>query len=175
MPKNGAADSPEFRIFETEEFSKALSQLGPPRFLLKKLETYVYPQLRQGPYFGPNIRKLQGYRSETWRYRIGPYRVFYSVDAHEKIVSCSLWTTVKTHIGKQPCRQKAILDRMKFGAVREMHQPKAAGTAITIGAKMKKRITNLSALIVDPLAVKKAAKSGLSCRRARESSKTAPL
>ena len=86
MPSTGAGHLPEFRIFATEEFKKALARLGPPRFLPRKLDTYVYPQLRQGPYFGPNIRKLQGYTPDTWRYRIGPYRVFYSVDADERIV-----------------------------------------------------------------------------------------
>ena len=86
MPSAGAERSPEFRIFETDEFTKALARLGPPRFLPKKLAAYVYPQLRPGPYFGPHIRKLQGYTPETWRYRIGPYRLFYSVDEEEKIV-----------------------------------------------------------------------------------------
>lgn len=86
MPSTAAAHSSEFRVFETEEFRKALARLGPPRFLLGKLATYVYPQLRQGPYFGPNIRKLQGYQPATWRYRIGRYRVFYTVDEDERIV-----------------------------------------------------------------------------------------
>jgi len=86
MPSTVAGHSPEFRIFETNEFKKALARLGPPRFLPRKLETYVYPQLRQGPCFGPNIRKLHGYTPETWRYRIGPYRLFYSVDKDERIV-----------------------------------------------------------------------------------------
>ncbi len=86
MPSTVAEHSPEFRVFETEEFKKALIRLGPPRFLPKKLTAYVYPQLRQGPYFGPNIRKLQGYTPATWRYRIGPYRLFYSVDENDKIV-----------------------------------------------------------------------------------------
>ena len=86
MQKTGAAHSSEFHIFETEEFRKALSMLGPPRFLPKKLDTYVYPQLRQGPYYGPNIRKLQWYEPPTWRYRIGPYRLFYAVDDEKKIV-----------------------------------------------------------------------------------------
>ena len=86
MPSTDAEHLPEWRIFETDEFRKALARLGPPRFLPKKLETYVYPQLRQGPYFGPNIRKLQGYTPPTWRYRTGRYRIFYSVDADERIV-----------------------------------------------------------------------------------------
>ena len=86
MPSTGAAHSSEFRVFETDEFKKAFASLGPPRFLRSKLNTYVYPQLRQGPYFGPNIRKLQGYVPATWRYRIGRFRVFYSLDESEKIV-----------------------------------------------------------------------------------------
>lgn len=86
MPSNAAERLPEFRIFETEEFQKALARLGARRFLPKKLKTYVYPQLRQGPYFGPNIRKLQGQTPDTWRYRIGPYRLFYTVDEDERIV-----------------------------------------------------------------------------------------
>ncbi len=86
MPNTGADLLPEFRIFETDEFKESLARLGPPRFLPKKLQSYIYPQLRQGPYFGPNIRKLQGYVPPTWRYRTGPYRLFYSVDEDEKIV-----------------------------------------------------------------------------------------
>ncbi|MBI2440591.1 MAG: type II toxin-antitoxin system RelE/ParE family toxin [Lentisphaerae bacterium] len=86
MQKTGAEHSSEFRIFETEEFRKALSKLGPPRFLPKKLATYVYPQLRQAPHYGPNIRKLQGYEPPTWRCRIGPYRLFYTVDNEKRIV-----------------------------------------------------------------------------------------
>jgi mRNA interferase RelE/StbE len=29
---------------------------------------------------------LEGCTPETWRYRIGPYRLFYSVDENERIV-----------------------------------------------------------------------------------------
>ncbi len=86
MQRTGAAHLSEFRLFETDEFRRALAKIGPPRFLPKKLETYVYPQLRQEPYYGPNIRKLQGYDPPTWRYRIGPYRLFYSVDKGKRIV-----------------------------------------------------------------------------------------
>ena len=86
MQRTGAANSSEFRIFETEEFRKALSRVGPPRFLPRKLDTYVYPQLRQEPHYGPNIRKLQAYEPPTWRYRIGPYRLFYAVNNEKRIV-----------------------------------------------------------------------------------------
>jgi mRNA interferase RelE/StbE len=86
MRRTGADRSREFRIFETDEFQKALARLGPPSFLPGKLGTYVYPQLRHNPYFGPNIRKLRDYSPATWRYRIGSYRVFCSLDEAESIV-----------------------------------------------------------------------------------------
>ena len=86
MRSTGAASSSEFRVFETEEFGRALGRVGRTPFLRKKLDGYVYPQLRHAPYHGPNIRKLHGYSPETWRYRIGAYRVFYSIDPVERIV-----------------------------------------------------------------------------------------
>jgi mRNA interferase RelE/StbE len=86
MQRNGAVHLSDFRIFETDEFRKALSRLGPPRFLPGKLTAYVYPQLREEPHYGPNIRKLQGYEPPTWRYRIGSYRLFYTIDIKKKTV-----------------------------------------------------------------------------------------
>jgi mRNA interferase RelE/StbE len=78
----------EYRIFETEEFKKANLALAQRRgrSLDKKLTEYVYPQLRQEPHYGPNIKRLQGYDPLTWRYRIGNYRVFYLIDEEEQIV-----------------------------------------------------------------------------------------
>jgi mRNA interferase RelE/StbE len=78
----------EYRIFETEQFQRDLQRnLGPRRKkLTKKLQEYVYLQLRTQPYFGKNIRKLRDYKPETWRYRIGSHRFFYEVDEEKKIV-----------------------------------------------------------------------------------------
>lgn len=53
---------------------------------MRKLRQVVYPQLARHPHFGPNVRKLQGYDPETWRYRIGAWRFFYEIDDQEKIV-----------------------------------------------------------------------------------------
>jgi len=47
---------------------------------------YVYPQLRDNPHFGKNIKKLKNYQPETWRYRIGAYRFFYEINTKENIV-----------------------------------------------------------------------------------------
>lgn len=78
----------EFRIFETEEYGKTLGKIPVPetRFLRRKLDEYVYPQLRVGPFFGTNIKKLRGYSPDTWRYRIGRFRIFYTVDMDDQVV-----------------------------------------------------------------------------------------
>lgn len=52
----------------------------------EKLKEYVYPQLKENPHFGKNIKKLKNYQPETWRYRIGRYRFFYEIDDREGIV-----------------------------------------------------------------------------------------
>ncbi|MCX6570961.1 MAG: type II toxin-antitoxin system RelE/ParE family toxin [Candidatus Aminicenantes bacterium] len=66
----------DFRVFETVQFLDDL----------EKISSLVYPQLREQPYFGTNIKKLKGFKPETWRYRIGSYRFFYIVNDKEKIV-----------------------------------------------------------------------------------------
>ena len=77
-----AATLPDFKIFETDEFIKCMETL--PRkdneLIKKKLRGYVYPQLKQEPHFGTNIKKLHGDEPETWRYRIGKYRLFYIIE-----------------------------------------------------------------------------------------------
>ena len=55
---------------------------------------------------------------------------------------------------KADAMRAAIPDYMKFGAVREMHQPLAAGTALKCEVG-DDNITRLQAHIVDPTAVKK--------------------
>lgn len=77
----------EFRIFETEEFLKRLKKLTSrdATFLRRKLDSFVYPQIKAEPFWGNNIKKLQGYTPETWRYRIGKFRLFYVVDQAERI------------------------------------------------------------------------------------------
>ena len=52
------------------------------------------------------------------------------------------------------CMKAAIPDYMRFGAVREMHQPIAAGTALAMETD-EKGVTHLEALVVDPVTIKK--------------------
>jgi mRNA interferase RelE/StbE len=80
---------PEYRIFETEQFTRDLREIsksGQPA-VAGKLRAVVYPQLAAHPHFGPNIRKLKGYSPPTWRYRIGVWRFFYEIDEAGKVVS----------------------------------------------------------------------------------------
>lgn len=78
----------KFKIFETNQFLKDLEQdfSGQQEKIKRKLLDYVYTQLRQNPYFGKNIKKLRNYSPQTWRYRIGNYRFFYTVDDNENII-----------------------------------------------------------------------------------------
>ena len=88
MPKQGADASSDYRIFETDEFQKGFGRLqkADASFVRDKLAEYAYPQLRREPRFGLNIKKLHGYEPETWRYRIGRFRVFYLIAQDERIV-----------------------------------------------------------------------------------------
>ena len=76
----------KFRIFETNQFLKDLKQdfSGQQERIKTKLVNYVYPQLKQNPYFGKNIKKLVNYNPDTWRYRISSYRFFYEIDNQNK-------------------------------------------------------------------------------------------
>lgn len=77
-----------YKIFETDEFQKRVEKISKRDkiFIEKKLIQVVYPQLKEEPHFGNNIKKLVNYTPETWRYRIGKYRLFYVIDENEKIV-----------------------------------------------------------------------------------------
>ena len=77
-----------YKIFETNQFMKDLEQDfgGQQKRIHFKLLTQVYPQLRESPYFGRNIKKLRDWKPETWRYRIGDFRFFYEINEKDKIV-----------------------------------------------------------------------------------------
>lgn len=78
----------DFRIFETSQYLDDLKKIYGAREekIANKLNRYVYPQLKEQPYYGKNIKKLRDYSPETWRYRIGKARFFYEIDDKKKIV-----------------------------------------------------------------------------------------
>ncbi|HPO14317.1 MAG TPA: type II toxin-antitoxin system RelE/ParE family toxin [Candidatus Hydrogenedentes bacterium] len=88
MPKPDAGALYKFRLFETDEYQKCLSKLprSEIRFLSQKLDEYVYPQLRENPFWGMNIKKLKGYAPNVWRYRIGKFRIFFHIDEQKRTV-----------------------------------------------------------------------------------------
>ena len=75
----------KFKIAETVTFKKKIGNVK-YRSLYKKLTDYVYPILRENPYFGPNIKKLKGEFKDIYRYRIGDFRVFYKISDEAVIV-----------------------------------------------------------------------------------------
>ena len=77
-----------FEIFETEQFLMDLNNdfSGQQRRIKAKLSAHVYPQLRKQPFFGKNIKKLKDFAPDTWRYKIGNYRFFYTIDESKKTV-----------------------------------------------------------------------------------------
>ena len=77
-----------YRIFETDEFTKSLKKLSKSNisFIQNKLTSYVYPQIKKEPCFVKNIKKLRDYDPDTWRYRIGKFRFFYTVDHEDQII-----------------------------------------------------------------------------------------
>lgn len=74
-----------FKIAETETFEKKI-QSSQYKFLYKKIQHYIYPLLRENPYFGPNIKKLKGEYKEIYRFRIGDYRLFYTISEETVII-----------------------------------------------------------------------------------------
>jgi mRNA interferase RelE/StbE len=77
--------SAEFTIAEIESFQKLIQK---PHFnsLYSKIVDYVYPQLRQNPFFGINIKRLKGNLNQYYRYRIGNHRLFYTIDTNKVMV-----------------------------------------------------------------------------------------
>jgi mRNA interferase RelE/StbE len=78
-----------FRVFETRQFQRDMEALGPDvrDRLEKKLRSHVYPHLARSPRFSPNVKRLRGFEPPTWRYRIGDWRFFFSIDDAKQIVS----------------------------------------------------------------------------------------
>ena len=87
--KEKGALSDSYRIFETDVFISDFDGLSKNirDKLRKKLVEHVYLALKQQPYFGKNIKKLSNYSPPTWRYRVGDFRVFYTVNDESKIIS----------------------------------------------------------------------------------------
>lgn len=74
----------DFLISEGKTFEKIKQSIDKKLYI--KITNIVYPQLRQNPYFGTNIKKLKGEFEGYYRYRLGDYRLFYLIDDGKIIV-----------------------------------------------------------------------------------------
>jgi mRNA interferase RelE/StbE len=77
--------SNSYRIAETHTYQKKISKSTYQRYYIRARER-LYPQLKENPFSGPNIKRLKGDLSGIYRYRIGDYRLFYTIDAEKKMV-----------------------------------------------------------------------------------------
>lgn len=77
--------STNFKIAETESFQNNINKVKYKNIYFK-IKNYVYPQLKENPFFGPNIKKLKGKLSNYYRYRIDYHRLFYTIDSNNTIV-----------------------------------------------------------------------------------------
>lgn len=75
----------EFKIAETDTFT---SKMTNPKYakIYKKIYDFVYPQLRENPFFGSNIKKLKGEFEGLYRYRVGGFRIFYKIENKQVLV-----------------------------------------------------------------------------------------
>ena len=80
--------SRKYKIFATERFEQDLKFLAKSvrHELQEKMQEYVYPQLKDEPHFGLNIKRLRGWTPTTWRYRVGNWRFFYIIDEEMGVV-----------------------------------------------------------------------------------------
>ena len=83
MATIGSLDN--FRITETATFAKRMSSRVFKNHY-DRIREIMYPVLWHNPLSGPSIKRLQGELSSIYRYRIGDYRLFYTVDLKEKLV-----------------------------------------------------------------------------------------
>jgi mRNA interferase RelE/StbE len=74
-----------FKIAETENFEKKIKS-NKYKHLYSKIVEYVYPLLRENPFYGNNIKKLKGDYKEIYRFRIGDHRLFYKISEETVIV-----------------------------------------------------------------------------------------
>lgn len=78
--------SNRYKIAETESFQKLLRRNKSLAGVYRRIVDVVYPMLRRQPHFGPNIKRLKGEFSEFYRYRVGDYRLFYTIEEDEVVV-----------------------------------------------------------------------------------------
>jgi len=75
----------KYQIAETKTFEKVKKKID--KKLYSKIVNFVYPQLRENPFYGTNIKKLKDNLEGYYRYRIGNYRLFYLIEEDKLIIA----------------------------------------------------------------------------------------
>ncbi len=75
----------KYQIAETKTFEKVKQKIDKKLYL--KIKNFVYPQLRENPFYGTNIKKLKDNLEGYYRYRIGNYRLFYLIEDDKLIIA----------------------------------------------------------------------------------------
>ena len=73
----------KYQIAETKTFLKAKATID--KKLYVKIENFIYPQLRENPHYGTNIKKLKGKLEGYYKYKVGNYRLFYLIEDQKLI------------------------------------------------------------------------------------------
>ena len=82
--KMGITRLSNFQIAESKTFEKMKKKIDIK--LYEKIKNFVYPQLKQNPFYGSNIKKLSGDLQGYYRYRIGNYRLFYLIEDEKLLI-----------------------------------------------------------------------------------------
>ena len=75
----------KYQIAETKTFEKVKQKIDKKLYL--KIKNFVYPQLRENPFYGTNIKKLKDNLEGYYRYRIGNYRLFYLIEDDKLLIA----------------------------------------------------------------------------------------
>ena len=78
--------SNRYSVAETETFRRTIRKNKNYASLYRRIREVVYPVLRREPHFGPNIKRLKGEFDDFYRYRVGDYRLFYTIDETRIVV-----------------------------------------------------------------------------------------
>ena len=74
----------KYQIAETKSFEKTKRKID--KKLYSKIENFVYPQLKENPFYGSNIKKLKDNLEGYYMYRIGNHRLFYLIEDEKLII-----------------------------------------------------------------------------------------
>ena len=138
------AATSEYQVFETDEFTSKLEALPAreARAIRAKLHSYVYPQIRVQPFYGANSRKLRGFTPSVWRYRIGKYRIFYTVEEDHRVVSMHIdrrkagRSAIRRHSRRPASRYNSYNLRNSAAKSRSRPRMKTGMRSIGAGASM---------------------------------------